>query len=112
MTSHGPSPRSSRSPGVDLAAVAARCQAVFDDDVDPLAALMSSAADVLALVSEVAQLRLALVQLRLRHRNLEAAARATLAAYRDGEPDPWAYLADELHGCWPPPSGDNGRSGR
>jgi hypothetical protein len=35
-------------------------------------------------------------QLRRRHQDLEAAARATLSASADGEPDPLYYLRDEL----------------
>ncbi len=35
---------------------------------------------------------------RRRHQDLEAAARATLAAQADGEADPLYYLRDELEG--------------
>lgn len=35
-------------------------------------------------------------QLRRHHQDLEAAARATLSASADGEPDPLYYLRDEL----------------
>jgi hypothetical protein len=45
---------------------------------------------------EIARLRRTLATLRLRYANLLAAARATLAAAHEGEPDPLAYLADEL----------------
>ena len=37
-----------------------------------------------------------LAAIRLSYANLLAAARATLAAARDGEPDALEYLADEL----------------
>ena len=42
---------------------------------------------------------------RRRHQNLEAAARATLAAHADGEADPLYYLRDEL-GAEEQPPGD------
>lgn len=46
--------------------------------------------------AENARLRRTLAALRLRYANLLAAARATIAAAHDGEPEPLAYLADEL----------------
>lgn len=113
MTSHAPHPRSPGPVDVDLAAVSARYQAIFDiHTADIMAAITSSVADVPALVAEVAQLRLTLLRLRLAHVNLQAAARAALAAHREGEADPWAYLADELHGHWPLPPGSEDRSGQ
>lgn len=45
---------------------------------------------------ENARLRHALAALRMRHANLLAAARATLAATREGDARPLAYLIDEL----------------
>lgn len=44
-----------------------------------------------------------LADLEVRHANLLAAARATIAAHRDGDPDPLAILRDELdeHGQLP-----------
>lgn len=44
-----------------------------------------------------------LADLEVRHANLLAAARATVAADRDGDPDPLAILRDELdaHGQMP-----------
>jgi hypothetical protein len=54
-----------------------------------LVALMDSAGDVPVLLRS---LRAA----RLRAANLAAAGRATLAAERDGEPDPLYYLRDQL----------------
>ena len=52
--------------------------------------------DALALSAEVTRLAAELRHTRLDRANLLAAMRATLAAYADGEPDPLAYLRDEL----------------
>jgi hypothetical protein len=59
--------------------------------------------DVTRLLAEVRRLRLALAVQRGEHANLLAAARATIAAARDHEPDPLGYLRDELdaHGQLP-----------
>jgi hypothetical protein len=45
----------------------------------------------------IAQLRRRLARTLTDLHNLIAAARATLAAQREGEPDPFYYLRDELH---------------
>jgi hypothetical protein len=58
--------------------------------------LVASVVDVPPLVSEVDVLWLRLVQTRRRYADLLAAARATLAADRDGEDDALYYLRDEL----------------
>ena len=57
-----------------------------------------------ALRTEIDRLRSLLALARVRYANLLAAARATLAADRDGEADPLFYLRDELaaHGQLPP----------
>jgi len=47
-------------------------------------------------VAEVRRLRLALALERGERANLLAAAQAAIAAHHDGEPDPLAYLHDEL----------------
>ena len=52
--------------------------------------------DALALVAEARRLRIAHTLLTVRHADLLAAARATLAAHGDGEADPLGYLRDEL----------------
>lgn len=52
--------------------------------------------DVPALAAEITRLSAELKDTRLDRANLLAAARATIAAYRDGEPDPASYLRDEL----------------
>ena len=54
-------------------------------------------ADTRDLATEVARLTAELAAARLGHANALAAMRATIAAQRDGEPDPMYYLHDELH---------------
>jgi len=49
-----------------------------------------------ALCDEIDLLNAAMAIIRRRYHNLVAAARATLAAATDGEPDPLYYLRDEL----------------
>ena len=49
-----------------------------------------------ALSVEVARLFAEVQHARLDRANLLAAARATIAAHHDGEPDPLSYLRDEL----------------
>ncbi len=58
--------------------------------------LAAALADAPALVAEIAELRAELAGTRLDRANLAAAAFATIAAHRDGEPDPLSYLRDEL----------------
>lgn len=65
--------------------------------------------DVPALLAEVKRLAEEVQSARLDRANLLAAARATLAASRDGEPDPLYYLRDELDALTTPPD-DTGRS--
>ena len=64
--------------------------------------------DVPALTAEVQRLDAELHSARLDRANLLAAARATLAASQDGEPDPLSYLRDELDTPTTPPD-DTGR---
>jgi hypothetical protein len=52
--------------------------------------------DVPVLIAEIIRLRREISARRLERANLAAAARATLAAGRDTEPDPLWYLRDEL----------------
>lgn len=52
--------------------------------------------DVPALAAEITRLSAELRDTRLDRANLLAAARATIAAHHDGEPDPLSYLRDEL----------------
>ena len=58
--------------------------------------LDTALSDTLALATEISLLRADLAKTRLHRANLAAAARAVLAAHRDGESDPQAYLRDEL----------------
>ncbi len=55
-----------------------------------------SLSDIPILTAELTRLDAELTAVRLDHANLAAAGRATLAAYRLGEPDPLSYLRDEL----------------
>jgi ABC-type transporter Mla subunit MlaD len=64
--------------------------------------------DVPVLSAEINRLAAELQTARLGRANLLAAARATLAASRDGEPDPLYYLRDELAALTTPPE-DTGR---
>jgi hypothetical protein len=53
--------------------------------------------DIPALIAEIIWLRERLAACRIDRANLAAAARVTIAAYRNGEPDPLSYLHDELN---------------
>jgi hypothetical protein len=55
-----------------------------------------SLSDIPILALEIGRLGTELMVARLHWANLVAAARATLAAHGDGEPDPLFYLRDEL----------------
>jgi hypothetical protein len=55
-----------------------------------------SLSDIPILIGEIDLLSSELAIVRLDRANLAAAGRATLAAYRVGEPDPLSYLRDEL----------------
>jgi hypothetical protein len=58
--------------------------------------------DIKRLIEELRRLHSALIDERLISANLRAAIRAALGAHDDGEPDPLAYLRDEL-----PDTGDS-----
>jgi hypothetical protein len=60
--------------------------------------------DVPALAAEIRRLSAELQETRLDRANLLAAARATIAAHHDGEPDPLSYLRDELNARMPHPA--------
>jgi hypothetical protein len=62
--------------------------------------------DNLTLSANVIQLGTELASARLDIANLLAAARATLAAYADGEADPLYYLRDELSARQMPAQGE------
>src|SRR6266487_6433483 len=55
-----------------------------------------SLTDIPILIGEIDRLGSELAIVRLDRANLAAAGRASLAAYRVGEPDPLSYLRDEL----------------
>lgn len=88
---------------LDLPAIAVRYRAVSDAATgkELAAAMLDSATDVPLLMAELSRLWSQLLTLRLDHANLRAAARAALSAADDGEPDPLAYLRDELENEWP-----------
>jgi hypothetical protein len=94
-----------RSPklSIDLPTIVARFHAVIHASTpkEEHAALVEAVYDVPLLLAEVSRLWSLLLTTRARCADLEAAARAALSAQRDGEPDPLAYLADELAGEWP-----------
>jgi hypothetical protein len=95
---------------VGLDAVNARYRALLTAPGDGFrTALVRSVADVPALVSEVERLYVLLLEGRRRYADLAAAARATLAAHTDGEPDPLAYLRDELSHVRSPGHGQGAR---
>ena len=73
---------------IELARVQAcpQCQASVPSLIDDLAHL----------ATEILRLHSALIDERLISANLRAAIRAALGAQSDGEPDPLAYLRDEL----------------
>ena len=60
------------------------------------ATLLASLADIPALCDEVDRLRSLILTAQRDHQDLVSAARATLKADSDGEPDPMFYLRDEL----------------
>ncbi|MQY08061.1 hypothetical protein [Actinomadura macrotermitis] len=72
--------------------------------------LNAALSDVPALLNEIKGLRAELFKARRTRANLAAAARATLSAHHDGEPDPLYYLRDELRAQGLLPPGPWGRS--
>ena len=67
-------------------------------------------ADIPALCDEIDRLRALIVTAQRDHLDLVAAARATLKADSDGEPDPLFYLRDELRHRGLLPGGRRDRS--
>ena len=65
--------------------------------------------DTATLAAEISRQRADLAAVRLDRANLLAAIRAALAAARDGEADPLAYLRDELDDRASRPTGTGGR---
>jgi len=60
-------------------------------------AVWTAVTDIPVLLAETGRLRTLLALTRAQHADLLAAARATIAAARDGEPDPLYYIHDELN---------------
>ncbi len=99
-------PETSRTSTINLREVNARADnaahiiAGFSRAIPNLADLWQqvthSLSDIPILTDEVTRLGSELAIVRLDRANLAAAGRATLAAYRLGEPDPLSYLRDEL----------------
>lgn len=75
-------------------------------------AVWTAVADIPVLLTEVNRLAQLLSRTRWDFADLLAAARATLAADHDGEPDPLVYLRDAIaeHRTWAPP--DDGEQAR
>ncbi|GID32908.1 hypothetical protein [Paractinoplanes brasiliensis] len=69
------------------------------------AAVWTAVADIPVLLAEVDRLTRLLSRTRWDFADLLAAARATLNADQDGEPDPLGYLRDAVaeHRAWNPP---------
>ena len=74
------------------------------EDTRTLTALWTAAADIPVLLAEIGRLHSLLLLTRVRQADLTAAARAVIAAERDGENDPLWYIRDELaaNGKLPP----------
>lgn len=87
-------PQHAPRPTLDLDAVRTHLQDAHARRIP--VALWIAIADVPVLLSEIDRLRTLLALVRGQYANLLAAARATLAAERDGEDEPLAYLRDEL----------------
>lgn len=91
---------------IDLQEVSARntsarqVVAGFSSEIPTLAEIwnyvQAALADVPLLTVEIGSLRAELDETRLDRANLLAAARATIAAHHENEPDPLSYLRDEL----------------
>jgi hypothetical protein len=67
--------------------------------------IWTAIADIPVLLTEIGRLAQLLSRTRWDFAHLLAAARATLAADQDGEPDPLMYLRDAVaeHQTWTPP---------
>jgi hypothetical protein len=97
---------------VDTAVVKLRYRAMFrTTSPDPFRAVLDVANEVPTLCAEIDRLSRLLGQARLAYANLTAACRATLAAWAEGEPDPWWYLRDELANTTDPDSSGGGELG-
>ncbi len=80
--------------------ITSRLRALADSRPCPTCEIPAADAiiDIARLLIQVNQLYTALREERIRSANLEAAIRAALGAYEDGEADPLGYLRDEIAG--------------
>jgi hypothetical protein len=90
MTSNPNAPR----PTLDEEAIWTHLRAALDRRT-PLT-VWTAVADIPVLLAELERLASLLTWVRTEFANLLAAAHATLAAQRDGEPDPLSYLRDQV----------------
>lgn len=97
-------PHTPDDPGIDLQEVASRnrkarttvAQFIATNPSTSWQHVADALADTPLLAAKVTRLRTRLQVMRLHRANLAAAARATLAAHHDGEPEPLSYVRDEL----------------
>jgi hypothetical protein len=87
-------PPASPQPTVDQEAVRTHLHAAINRRT--LYTLWTAVADIPVLLAELRRHQSLLTWARTEYANLLAAAHATLAADRDGEPDPLFYLRDEV----------------
>lgn len=94
--------RHTQRPAVDLDVVRTHHRVAMQSRT--AVALWVAVADIPVLLAEIDRTRSMLAFSRAKYADLLAAARATLAADRDGESEPLLYLRDELdaHGQLPP----------
>jgi hypothetical protein len=87
---------------IDGDAIISRLETLARTELCPRCARVADpvAADAIQLFREVIRLHEALIYTRLESANRLAAMRAALHAASDGEPDPLAYLRDEIPGEW------------
>jgi hypothetical protein len=85
---------------VDLEAIANHLRAAHERPTPVV--LWTAIADIPVMLAELQRSAVLLSRARLDFANLLAAARASLGAERDGEPDPFGYLRDEVaeHRPW------------
>lgn len=94
---------------IDLEAIANHLRAAHERPAP--VNLWTAVADIPVMLAELQRSASLLSRARLDFANLLAAARAALGAERDGEPDPFGYLRDEVaeHRPWTPPAGRQDR---
>ncbi|MEV7624071.1 hypothetical protein [Actinoplanes sp. NPDC089786] len=87
---------------IDLEVIANHLHAAYERPTR--VAVSTALADIPVMLAEIQRSAALLARFRLDFANLLAAARASLAAERDGESDPNGYLRDEVaqHRPWTP----------